>query len=1628
MEIVALSLAEIDDRVAEAEARFRAALTKSVNAAVRRVLNGSLVAAADPVTPGDADVVVDTWISEVEGKLVPYVATLYYGAADSVNQSLGNGAPAPDAAVFLTAVVNRIKDFATELWELVRNALVQGLQLGDTTQQLAKRVKAVVAVSEARALVIARTEAHSALEAGALAQVRAAGLDGKKEWRSTDDPRTRPTHVAADGQTVALAEKFEVGGAFLDFPGDPNVNAPAEIINCRCTQLFHISTDLTAEDEPQPVTAAAADFDESKVKRDTEGKFAKKASAKLPKIFIDMQVTDLSDAERKSEKKGANPGGIFALDHDALYVKQAKTPLHAGNEVLASALYNAAGVEVPQVYVATGTPELGALQTYTHLVPGAVPNLKTKMNDPQYRAEVWRGFAMDAWLANWDVVGANPQGGYDNIVTDESGNPVRIDVGGALLFTGLGAPKGGKLGAEAREVDTLRDKKLNPTSAALFGAMTEDDIRASIQATVATLHPDDIRKSVKAAGLLDSLADTLISRRKYLLDRYGVKGVEGDAPTQPDVVISTKKTVADPATIIKTAAKKAKKVASKKTTAKALPTGELGGQPLKITTGVIWPKTPYGHMEVIAESPDGTDVLRWNAETKKYEVASEGLTTTVYEYSKKEAYATLKDHLWVTPFPLVEHPPKGDPDASSDPLSHVPTWVKNSDASPPPSSAQILTDLGELTLDEWSALPTSKRHFLKKIAEMQSSVLPDMSAAVLAKLNKYDTQLANPPKSVVPLWLKGIGAPPAGSQPILDQIGDLTIEQWGNLDADQRQFIYELASKQSAFNIAGTTDVLKKLDDFDLALGVSSKGVPGAGEKPHWLGSPLIAVQPWEVLSYAGNITKADWDNLSANEQQNFQEHLSDAQFEDPEFVQGMMEKLVEWDEAGPGMSDMLEPSGNLKVWMGNPDAPVGTAEQVLVDVGKISLGDWQVLTPVQKAHVKKMVSVAAFADQTKSGQILAVLDEWDGVEAPGEFIDTETPLDAAIAAGVNWDDVIEDAQVSPVDTILAKSVGGKYHVIVGNFNTIRVVNAETGFIVDAYPMAISPDTLETNLHQYSTTWVAGNVDVSSPFASPVPAIENEQTISNWPGVAQAKYQPMQVVAVTPDGKHRIIRNAANTKFYVQSNQGTSDESDWVVSEGGAAAILETIAKMVAPVWEVPAGSEPVILTSINGDTPDNITPTISAPTLTPTSVSVPNVSGDVSGIFWSKKKTIQTSVKESGVHWHSPAAKIWTAILQEKQVHPELSLLQILHILDEGTKTKKSPTPHTDKIKKWLTTSAGQTNAALSDVDDVLGTAPGVQSATPSVSTPSAPFGGVGEGDISGLAEKQRQDIYAEFKKQPATYLSSPPADVWLAVKQMSSDYGLTTLQILRVIDDVGAKKVKAEDKHLFEKKILDWLKTPAGAAVASGKPTPKPPTPAFSAGTSVAVAPFEETSHHSYIVQSYKDLKKQHDEQMAQYGEWSPSQRKGLRAYTGGIYTSINPYLWGKLDSLSPSNTTAMRQAQLGMRLSTRPMLVHRGVGYRGVGGANSHAQLEQMVGQTYLSEGFSSASYGDTEAFSSKQVTVEIEVPPGTPMAFVDLITQSPGEHEVLLAAGLHFRIIKVSKKGSKSVVRVRVVPAP
>lgn len=61
----------------------------------------------------------------------------------------------------------------------------------------------------------------------------------RKTWVTMGDSKVRPTHQAANFQTVPIGEPFTVGGFQMMRPGDTSMGAPIkEVANCRCSSVI----------------------------------------------------------------------------------------------------------------------------------------------------------------------------------------------------------------------------------------------------------------------------------------------------------------------------------------------------------------------------------------------------------------------------------------------------------------------------------------------------------------------------------------------------------------------------------------------------------------------------------------------------------------------------------------------------------------------------------------------------------------------------------------------------------------------------------------------------------------------------------------------------------------------------------------------------------------------------------------------------------------------------------------------------------------------------------------------------------------------------------------------------------------------------------------------------------------------------------------------------------------------------------------------------------------------------------------------------------------------------------------------------------------------------------------------
>lgn len=228
---------------------------------------------------------------------------------------------------------------------------------------------------------------------------------------------------------------------------------------------------------------------------------------------------DYPDLKHVGPKPGGSVPGETMADPSGQkwIVKYAANEEIARNEVLAGKLYEALGIEVPELRLVRG--------------PKGEVWLASKW-DPNFELDadllkgfdrvpgLYDGFVADAWLSNWDVVGL----GYDNIGV-RMGRAFRIDVGGALRFRAQGGLKSNEMFPDkVVDLDNLRNPDINPNTAQVFKGITEQELRSGALKVI-NLPDDTIRKLIKTYGPVDPvendrLVAKMLARKQDIAERF----------------------------------------------------------------------------------------------------------------------------------------------------------------------------------------------------------------------------------------------------------------------------------------------------------------------------------------------------------------------------------------------------------------------------------------------------------------------------------------------------------------------------------------------------------------------------------------------------------------------------------------------------------------------------------------------------------------------------------------------------------------------------------------------------------------------------------------------------------------------------------------------------------------------------------------------------------------------------------------------------------------------------------------------------------------------------------------------------------------------------------------------------
>lgn len=191
------------------------------------------------------------------------------------------------------------------------------------------------------------------------------------------------------------------------------------------------------------------------------------------------QIPPASELSRVKSLGGSTGAALMRDEAGNQYVvKSGNSPEHIRSEAAANSIYQAAGVRVPEFYLDEEDPS--SPKQVARFVE-AQPLAKTSGSLREKAvAELQKGFAVDALLANWDVIGLEE----DNVLVASDGKAYRADNGGSLRYRAQGAPK--KFDREVGELDTLRN---SDQGAPIFGDLTDDQVASQIRRVVARREP-----------------------------------------------------------------------------------------------------------------------------------------------------------------------------------------------------------------------------------------------------------------------------------------------------------------------------------------------------------------------------------------------------------------------------------------------------------------------------------------------------------------------------------------------------------------------------------------------------------------------------------------------------------------------------------------------------------------------------------------------------------------------------------------------------------------------------------------------------------------------------------------------------------------------------------------------------------------------------------------------------------------------------------------------------------------------------------------------------------------------------------------------------------------------------------
>lgn len=274
----------------------------------------------------------------------------------------------------------------------------------------------------------------------------------------------------------------------------------ADAISARMAKLSKKVEDINPIRQTKNITNPISQLKKDTVELSQEALFGKRLLTHYEQSPIKISLAGKEGNWTKySGSQMGSQDAFWARNNETgeiYYIKFAQNKAkegHIASEIQANNLYKLAGVETPEVVPVTinGVTK-GLASKY-------IPDLKDATTDLK---QLRKGFAADAWLANWDSLL------YGNTFIKD-GKMYKIDNGGALKYRAMGELKP-NFGDTVDEIITLVDGR-NFESTSIYSKLTHEELVESFK-KVCKISDKSIKETVDDP----KLAQTLINRKNYM--------------------------------------------------------------------------------------------------------------------------------------------------------------------------------------------------------------------------------------------------------------------------------------------------------------------------------------------------------------------------------------------------------------------------------------------------------------------------------------------------------------------------------------------------------------------------------------------------------------------------------------------------------------------------------------------------------------------------------------------------------------------------------------------------------------------------------------------------------------------------------------------------------------------------------------------------------------------------------------------------------------------------------------------------------------------------------------------------------------------------------------------------------